>query len=116
MNLVAAWNLGTLRLTKSRKGEALRSKGRIVGSNYRIADGSTVSTRRTDTCNSMCLARGLAYGTAPPGLLLEVKYPEVLVTDALCEQTDTPKENRVHLVCDKNTDALRCERRQKPSL
>ena len=29
---------------------------------------------------------------------------------------DTPKENRVHLVCDKNTDALRCERRQKPSL
>ena len=36
-----------------------------------IADGSTVSTRRTD--KSMCLARGLAYGTAPPGLLLEVK-------------------------------------------
>ena len=68
MNLVAAWNL---LLTKSRKGEALRSKGRIVGSNYRIADGSTVSTRRTD--KSMCLARGLAYGTAPPGLLLEVK-------------------------------------------
>ena len=49
--------------------------------------------------------------------LLEVKDPEVLVTDALCEQTDvTPKENRVHLVCDKNTDALRCDRRQKPSL
>ena len=80
MNLVAAWNL---LLTKSRKGEALRSKGRIVGSNYRIAYGSTVSTRRTD--KSMCLARGLAYGTAPPGLLLEVKDPEVLVTDALCE-------------------------------
>ena len=37
----------------------------------------------------MCLARGLAYGTAPPGLLLEVKDPEVLVTDALCEETDT---------------------------
>ena len=73
-----------------------------------------MSTRRTD--KSMCLARGLAYGTAPPGLLLEVKDPEVLVTDALCEQTDTPKENRVHLVCDKNTDALNCERIQKPSL
>ena len=53
----------------------------------------------------MCLARGLAFGTAPPGLLLEVKDPEVLVTDALCEETDTPKENRVHLVCDENTDA-----------
>ena len=62
-----AWTLlphETLLLTKSRKGEALRSKGRIVGSNYRIADGSTVSTRRTD--KSMCLARGLAYGKAPP--------------------------------------------------
>ena len=43
-----------------------------------------------------------AHGTAPPGLLLEVKDPEVLVTDALCEETDTPKENRVHLVCDEN--------------
>ena len=48
---------------------------------------------------------------------LDVKDPGVLViTDALCEQTDTPKENRVHLVCDKNTDALNCERIQKPSL
>ena len=61
-------------------------------------------------------ATNIAYGTAPPGLLLEVKDPEVLVTDALCEQIDTPKENGVHLVCDKNTDALCCERRQKPSL
>ena len=74
-----------------------------------------MSTRRTD--KSMCLARGLAHGTAPPGLfILEVKDPEVLVTDALCEESDTPKENRDHLVCDENTDALRCERRQKPSL
>ena len=56
------------------------------------------------------------WRTTNTGLLLEVKDPEVLVTDALCEQTDTPKENRVHLVCDKNTDALCCERRQKPSL
>ena len=31
----------------------------------------------------MLIARGLAYGTAPPGLLLEVKELEVLVTDAL---------------------------------
>ena len=54
----------------------------------------------------MLRKKEITYGTAPPGLLLEVKDPEVLVTDALCEQTDTPKENRVHLVCDNNTDAL----------
>ena len=32
-----------------------------------------------------------------------------------CVKTDIPKENRVHLVYDKNTYALRCERRQKPN-
>ena len=45
----------------------------------------------------MCLARGvvdLPTERHPTGLLLEVKDPEVLVTDALCEQTDTPKEKQ----------------------
>ena len=77
-----------------------------------------MSTRRTD--ESMCLARGLAYGTAPPGLLLEVKRTGSVGSDALCENQILHKAQRktefIYLVGEKNTDALRCERRQKPSL